>query len=114
MGRSTPAGEERTRTLEERSTAHEHDQRVGCDGVWDRLEVADAIYRELRRTNGTWRIRKLYLEVLWAERRKDPGGYLEEPAVRPSSGLAGGVAARSGADRGSAVGGRGAVRPREP
>jgi hypothetical protein len=50
----------------------------------DRLEVADAIYRELRRTNGTWRIRKLYLEVLWAERRKDPSRYLEElggPAV---------------------------------
>jgi hypothetical protein len=55
------------------------------DSAPDTVRVTVGRYHnELRRTNGTWRIRKLYLEVLWAERRKDPSRYLEElggPAV---------------------------------
>jgi hypothetical protein len=34
-------------------------------------------HNELRRTNGSFRISKLYMEVLWAERRQDPTGYLD-------------------------------------
>jgi hypothetical protein len=35
-------------------------------------------HNELRRSNGSWKISKLYMEVLWAERRKDPTRYLQE------------------------------------
>ena len=35
-------------------------------------------HNELRRRDGVWRISKLYMEVLWAERRQDQSGYLEE------------------------------------
>jgi hypothetical protein len=49
------------------------------DRAPDTVHVIVARYHnELRRRNGTWRISKLYMEVLWAERRQDPSRYLEE------------------------------------
>jgi hypothetical protein len=49
------------------------------DSAPDTVNVIVARYHnELRRTDGTWRISKLYMEVLWAERRQDPSGYLEQ------------------------------------
>jgi hypothetical protein len=48
------------------------------DSAPDTVNVIVARYHnELRRTNGSFRISKLYMEVLWAERRQDPSGYLE-------------------------------------
>jgi hypothetical protein len=49
------------------------------DSAPDTVNVIVARYHnELRRTDGTWRISKLYMEVLWAERRQDPSRYLDE------------------------------------
>jgi hypothetical protein len=48
------------------------------DSAPDTVNVIVARYHnELRRTNGLFRISKLYMEVLWAERREDPSRYLE-------------------------------------
>jgi SnoaL-like domain len=41
-------------------------------------QIVARYHNELRRTDGVWRISKLYMEVLWAERRQDPSGYLDE------------------------------------
>ena len=41
-------------------------------------EIVARYHNELRRTDGVWRISKLYMEVLWAERRQDPTRYLDE------------------------------------
>ena len=41
-------------------------------------QIVARYHNELRRRDGVWRISKLYMEVLWAERRQDPSGYLEE------------------------------------
>ena len=40
-------------------------------------EIVARYHNELRRTNGSWRISRLYMEVLWAERRQDPTRYLD-------------------------------------
>ena len=49
------------------------------DSAPDTVNVIVARYHnELRRTDGVFRISKLYMEVLWAERRQDPTGYLED------------------------------------
>jgi hypothetical protein len=48
------------------------------DSAPDTVNVIVARYHnELRRTDGVFRISKLYMEVLWAERRQDTSGYLE-------------------------------------
>jgi len=39
--------------------------------------IVGRYHNELRRRNGVFRISKLYLEVLWAERRQDPSRYLD-------------------------------------
>ena len=41
-------------------------------------QIVARYHNELRRRDGVWRISKLYMEVLWAERRQDPTRYLEE------------------------------------
>jgi ketosteroid isomerase-like protein len=41
-------------------------------------EIVARYHNELRRRDGVWRISKLFMEVLWAERRQDPSRYLEE------------------------------------
>jgi SnoaL-like domain len=41
-------------------------------------QIVARYHNELRRRDGVWRIGKLYMEVLWAERRQDPTRYLEE------------------------------------
>src|SRR3954452_12613638 len=41
-------------------------------------QIVARYHNELRRRDGVWRISKLYMEVLWAERRQDPSGYLGE------------------------------------
>jgi hypothetical protein len=49
------------------------------DSAPDTVNVIVARYHnELRRTDGVFRISKLYMEVLWAERRQDPTGYLDD------------------------------------
>jgi hypothetical protein len=40
-------------------------------------ELVARYHNELRRRGGTWRISKLFMEVLWAERRQDPTRYLD-------------------------------------
>jgi SnoaL-like protein len=40
--------------------------------------IVGRYHNELRRTDGVFRISKLYMEVLWAERRTDPSGYLAQ------------------------------------
>lgn len=54
----------------------------------DTVHVLVARYHDdLRRTAGGWKISKLLLEVLWAERRTDTTGYLEAVGGRgPASG----------------------------
>ena len=41
-------------------------------------QIVARYHNELRRRDDVWRISKLYMEVLWAERRQDPSRYLEE------------------------------------
>jgi hypothetical protein len=41
-------------------------------------QIVARYHNELRRRDGVWRISKLYMEVLWAERRQDPTRYLDE------------------------------------
>ena len=41
-------------------------------------QIVARYHNELRRRDGVWRISKLYMEVLWAERRQDPSRYLDE------------------------------------
>ena len=44
----------------------------------DTVNVIVARYHnEVRRRDGVFRLSKLYMEVLWAERRQDPTGYLD-------------------------------------
>ena len=38
--------------------------------------IVGRYHRELRRETGGWRISRLVLEVLWAEDKTDPTGYL--------------------------------------
>jgi SnoaL-like domain len=40
--------------------------------------VVGRYHNELRRTDGVFRISKLYMEVLWAERRQDRSGLLKD------------------------------------
>jgi hypothetical protein len=40
-------------------------------------EIVARYHNEVRRRDGVWRISKLYMEVLWAERRQDPSRYLD-------------------------------------
>jgi hypothetical protein len=48
------------------------------DSAPDTVNVIVARYHnEVRRRDGVFRLSKLYMEVLWAERRQDPTGYLE-------------------------------------
>jgi hypothetical protein len=55
---------------------HTSHQVFGSDP--DTVNVIVARYHnELKRTDGVFRISKLYMEVLWAERRQDPSGYLD-------------------------------------
>ena len=55
---------------------HTSHQVFGSDP--DTVNVIVARYHnELRRTDGVFRISRLYMEVLWAERRQDPSRYLD-------------------------------------
>jgi hypothetical protein len=48
------------------------------DSAPDTVNVIVARYHnEVRRRDGVFRLSKLYMEVLWAERRQDPTGYLD-------------------------------------
>jgi hypothetical protein len=48
------------------------------DSAPDTVNVIVARYHnEVRRRDGVFRLSKLYMEVLWAERRQDPSGYLD-------------------------------------
>jgi hypothetical protein len=40
-------------------------------------ELVARYHNELRRRDGIWRISRLFMEVLWAERRQDPTRYLD-------------------------------------
>jgi hypothetical protein len=48
------------------------------DSAPETVNVIVARYHnEVRRRDGAFRLSKLYMEVLWAERRQDPTGYLD-------------------------------------
>jgi ketosteroid isomerase-like protein len=56
-----------------------HTSYQGYHGTQDVVHQIVARYHdELRRESDGWRITRLVFEILWAERRSDPSGYLAE------------------------------------